>query len=53
MSELVRLKSGGFSLQGALEIDTMKQWEREELMTHLLPLHQFLADRAAQEAQEF
>ena len=53
MSELVRLKSGGFSLEGALEIDILKEWEREELMTHILPLHKFLADRAAQEAQEF
>ena len=53
MTELVRLKSGGFSLEGALEIDTMKTWEREELMEHILPLHQFLADRTAQDAQEF
>jgi len=53
MSKLVRTHSGGFSLENALEVDTMKTWERDELLTHLIPLHKFLADRAAKEAQEF
>ena len=53
MSKLIRTHSGGFSLENALQVDTMKVWEKEELLTHLIPLHKFLADRAAQEAEEF
>jgi len=48
MSALVRTSSGGFQLNDALEVADMKTWELEDLLEHLIPLQDFLKDRAIQ-----
>ena len=46
MTSLVRLESGGFKLTDAVDIETMKIWEREEFLTNMLPLQEFISSQA-------
>jgi len=49
MSELVRTESGGFSLENAFELESMKSWERDTFLENMIQLRDFIMERSLQQ----